>query len=185
MILFYLTVCLSMIDANTVSLVRDIVAIFGVVAGFTYYVITVRNAQKARSIQLVTQITNLTSEENQKTGFLLHTLQFDGYDDFQEKYGPITNPDIFGKCYSMWTGLNTMGYYLKEGIIDITQLVGALGGQPGPVTMWYKYEDIIRESRKSIPAPELFDSWEYLVGKLEKYYKKKGMPLVNPFESDS
>ena len=59
-----------MITPTTVSMIRDIVAIFGVIAGFTYYVMTVRNAEKARKIQLVTQISNLTSEENQKRGMI-------------------------------------------------------------------------------------------------------------------
>jgi hypothetical protein len=34
------------------SVVRDLVAIFGVIAGFSYYVLTVRNAQRNQQHQL-------------------------------------------------------------------------------------------------------------------------------------
>jgi hypothetical protein len=38
-----------------ISMVRDLVAIFGVLAGFTYYVLTVRNSQKMQKMQLETR----------------------------------------------------------------------------------------------------------------------------------
>jgi hypothetical protein len=37
------------------SVVRDLVAIFGVIAGFIYYVLTVRDNQKNQQMQLETR----------------------------------------------------------------------------------------------------------------------------------
>jgi len=37
-----------MVDLAMLQVVRDLVAIFGVIAGFSYYVMTVRNVNKAR-----------------------------------------------------------------------------------------------------------------------------------------
>ena len=37
------------------SVIRDLVAIFGVIAGFSYYVLTVRNAQRNQQHQLETR----------------------------------------------------------------------------------------------------------------------------------
>ena len=34
------------------SVIRDLVAIFGVIAGFTYYVLSVRNANRSRQTQI-------------------------------------------------------------------------------------------------------------------------------------
>ena len=45
-----------MVDLAMLQVVRDLVAIFGVIAGFVYYVLTVGNAQKTRRTQLFTQI---------------------------------------------------------------------------------------------------------------------------------
>ena len=44
-----------MIDPTTVSMIRDLVAIFGVIAGFTYYVLTVKNTRKNQQLQLETR----------------------------------------------------------------------------------------------------------------------------------
>ena len=48
-----------MIDLTTLSMIRDIVTIFGVIAGFSYYVMTVRNSTKARKTQLLMQLRSL------------------------------------------------------------------------------------------------------------------------------
>jgi len=44
-----------MINPTTVSMIRDIVTIFGVIAGFSYYVLTVRNAQRNQALSLKAQ----------------------------------------------------------------------------------------------------------------------------------
>lgn len=41
-----------MVDLTMLQVVRDLVAIFGVIAGFSYYVLTVRNAQRTRELAL-------------------------------------------------------------------------------------------------------------------------------------
>ena len=42
-----------------ISMVRDLVAIFGVIAGFSYYVLVVRNAQRTREMSLEAQKTQI------------------------------------------------------------------------------------------------------------------------------
>jgi len=49
-----------MIDPVTLQMVRDVVAIFGVIAGFTYYVLTVRNSQRMQKMQLETRQAQLS-----------------------------------------------------------------------------------------------------------------------------
>ena len=44
-----------MVDPVTLQMVRDVVAIFGVIAGFTYYVLTVRSSQRTQRQQLETR----------------------------------------------------------------------------------------------------------------------------------
>jgi len=43
------------VDPVTLQMVRDVVAIFGVIAGFTYYVLTVRSSQRTQRQQLETR----------------------------------------------------------------------------------------------------------------------------------
>jgi hypothetical protein len=42
-----------MVDLALLQVVRDLVAVFGVIGGFTYYFITVRNQNKNRKAQLL------------------------------------------------------------------------------------------------------------------------------------
>lgn len=84
------------------SMMRDIVAIFGVIAGFTYYVITVRNAQKTRELTLKAQehtletretqlfmsiFNKFTSREFTKAFERILSWEFTGEKEFHEKYG--------------------------------------------------------------------------------------------------
>ena len=47
-----------MVDPVTLQMVRDVVAIFGVIAGFTYYMMVVRNAGISRKTQVVLDLRN-------------------------------------------------------------------------------------------------------------------------------
>jgi hypothetical protein len=84
-----------MINPLTVSMIRDIIAIFGVLAGFTYYVLTVRNTRvnqqqqlETRQAQLFMQIfQEFSSVENFKVLNEVMAMEWDDYDDFMSKYG--------------------------------------------------------------------------------------------------
>ena len=47
-----------MIELSTLQAIREIVTIVGVIAGLTYYILTVQNANKARKIQLTLRLTD-------------------------------------------------------------------------------------------------------------------------------
>lgn len=92
-----------MIDPVSLQRLRDIVTIFGVLAGLTYYIMTVRNSNKARQIQLISQFSGSTSEEIQKKGIQLIALEWSDYDDFERKYGSDLDPDNFAMRYATWS----------------------------------------------------------------------------------
>jgi len=54
--------------------IRDLVAIFGVIAGFSYYVLTVRNANKARWKDVLLQRIN-TLDDDFYTKWRTHSLR--------------------------------------------------------------------------------------------------------------
>ncbi len=75
-----------MIDPVSLQMVRDIVAIFGVIAGLTYYFLTVRNANKARKTQLVMQLRNdIQSRENNIEISKLYLMEWDSFEDFRAR----------------------------------------------------------------------------------------------------
>jgi hypothetical protein len=65
-----------MVDLVMLQVMRDLVAIFGVIAGFSYYVMVVRNANKSRRTQVVLNLrSTLFSEEMNRNNIELLSMQ--------------------------------------------------------------------------------------------------------------
>ncbi len=75
---------------------RDIVAIFGVIAGLSYYILTIRNANKVRKTQTLMQLREqlLTKEWLDDYTELLEA-EYSDYDDFLRKYDSSVNWDNY------------------------------------------------------------------------------------------
>ena len=159
---------------------REIVTIVGVIAGLSYYVMTVRNQNKARQIQLIAQLADSTSAEAQKRAYPLLSYQWEDYDDFERKYGSDVDLEGYAVRYGVWSMMNRTGFLLKEGLISMDMLVGSLGGQLGAMWQWRKFEPIIRKQREIYKMPLLFQWWEYLAGEFERYYEERGYTDLMP-----
>ena len=89
------------------SVIRDLVAIFGVIAGFSYYVLTVRANQRNQKQQLearrLEMFMRLHQSKYDQKGleniFMLMNLEWDDIDDYMQKYGGITGHSEGSFCY--------------------------------------------------------------------------------------
>ena len=169
-----------MIELSTLQAVREIVTIVGVVAGLSYYILTVKNQNRTRQIQLLSQFSKSTSEEVQKRSIELIALEWSDYDDFERKYGSDNNPDNYGIRYAAWSGFNQLGYLLKQGLIKIEQFQGIYAGAGGPMWMWHKFGSIIKEQRRRYNLPFLFVWFEYLANELIKDLERRGHTNLIP-----
>lgn len=89
------------------AVLRDTVAILGVFAGLTYYVIIVRNAQKARRTDTFMRLYQSSySPETHRNFWELMRLEWDDFGDFMTRYGFATNPEIATRGTSL--GRNMM-----------------------------------------------------------------------------
>jgi len=67
------------------SVTRDLVAIFGVIAGFSYYVLTVRNQNRTRQAQLFMQMYNRWNTLELRTQFdIVMNADWNDYEGFIE-----------------------------------------------------------------------------------------------------
>jgi len=154
------------------SVIRDFVAIFGVIAGFSYYVLTVRNSRKAHELQVfMTILDGLNSEDKQRSWAELLNSEVSSYEDFLQKYDSAVNPEYYGKRASVWSYYNSIGYLMMKGRISIETVYDLLG-LPA-VLQWNKWGDIILEVRKRQGLPQYFKGFEYLVTELKKYQEEK------------
>ena len=117
-----------MITPTTVSMIRDIVAIFGVIAGFTYYVITIRNQNQTRKAQmLITLQKDFCDYDMAKRAYEIWRWDWEDYDDFVSKYGGLNNPEEGAKYYTDWYWYNNIGLMLKSGLLDVNMLYNLNG----------------------------------------------------------
>lgn len=86
-----------MIDLPILQVVRDFVAIFGVIAGLTYYVMTVRNQNRTRQAQLFMPIYSRFQEKDfmRQYSDITNIWDWKDFNDFSEKYGPTNNPEAY------------------------------------------------------------------------------------------
>ena len=149
------------------SVIRDLIAIFGVIAGFSYYVLTVRATRKNSRVQLVSQLSrNVGTENGVKHHFMLLNMDWENYEDFEKKYGSDTNLESVSMRYSNWNTYNDLGYMLRKGMVDSEDLYNISGTGIGVIYQWAKWGSIIREQRRRYNGSAWMKDIEYLAGEM-------------------
>ena len=159
------------------SVVRDLVAIFGVIAGFSYYVITVRNQRKARQAQLLTGLyETYRSPEFRKMQIEVLRMDCENFDEFDEKYGPEADLESYSKWQSVLAFFNGIGVLLKNDMIDINLVDELLSNMI--FATWDRTGSIIKEwreiARDLYPRPSrssyypYYHGFEYVYEELKK-----------------
>jgi len=156
-----------------------VVSILALAASITYYSMTIRNQTKTIRLELIKDIWDWISEEDQYKKFMqLMTMTWTSYEDFQDKYGGFTKPDDYAMRWSVWSKLNGLGYMVKEGAVDVESVYDHSASRV--IWMWQKFESIIRADRERLGSGYLFKWWEYLAGELVKEAEKRGELLIMP-----
>ena len=158
-------------------MVRDIIAILGVVGGFTYYVMTVRHQNQSRGAQLFTEMYRDFKAINVQDAFhdIISVWQWDSYEDFQEKYGSEKNWKEFQKyvlIYSIYEGLGVLVY---RNLIDITMIEQFMRSYV--VRFWEKIGPIMKETRVRNNAPLVAEWTEYLYEEINQIKSKPAYTL--------
>jgi len=159
------------------SVIRDLVAIFGVIAGLSYYVLTVRNNQRNQQLQLETRqaqlfmpIYNKFSELDQmKLMNRLWSIKWIDYDDFVEKYGEPFSEEADTEVYaSIWSACNYyegIGVLVKRGLIESSLVDDLISGSI--IRTWEEFGTIILEIRVRNNYPQMYEWFEYLYNEVK------------------
>jgi hypothetical protein len=172
----------------TYQMVLSTLQTAGLLVGIFYYVMTLRNAEKARELTLQSQ---KHAEETRKIQLLLDInkdieglgsglqynvimdMKWDSYDDFVSKYGYENNPDSYRKRMRIWRNMHKNGLLVRDGLIDVRTIFDYTSG--GSLYMWRKFKDIIEEIRRLYHLPDYLIGLEYLAGEIEKYRLSQGL----------
>lgn len=150
-------------------MIRDVVTIFGVIGGFTYYVMNLMEARRNRRITLTTTLMQhfMTSEASRDTADLF-SMEWSDLDDYHSKYDHRVNPDNFAKRIAVWRLLDSIGLLYRKGLLDLETInSGSTGIIP---SLWRKFEPVIEMYRETDFHGSTWENWEYLAGKLHEAY---------------
>jgi hypothetical protein len=161
---------------SELTILRDVVTIVGVIVGFTYYVINVRNAQRIQQ-QLETrqlQLYHATIQDSHNKPWMLAYIdvmygqEWADFEEFWRKYGPHTNPDAYTNFMMVAELMTEMGVFLEQNAIDPILLYK----HNGPVAMriWEKIEPVVRRLRQQnirlstvwMPFERLYQTYQNL-----------------------
>jgi len=94
--------------------------------GVFYHIMTLRNAQrtreqslKAQELQVFLQIYNRMGVNLSKAYFTILGWEWDGFDDFMDKYGEIKNPEVWTSNASLLHNFyQPIGLLVRQKMID-------------------------------------------------------------------
>jgi hypothetical protein len=155
----------------------------GIIVGVAYYILNIHNNQKNQQLQLETRQTQIfmqiyqqiNTEEVYKSWAELVNVGKIDYEDYLKKYDSTVNPDHFAKRAQIWYSYNTIGELLRQGIIEL-DLLNRLSLGPMVITMWERWEHIIRKTRERERGPDLWEGFEYLYNEVKNYRDREGYP---------
>ena len=168
------------------SIIRDCIAIFGVLAGFSYYVLTVRANQRTmkqtletRQISLIDNIvTRSMGEQGFRNMFELLRYEWEDFEDFERKYGSENNVEATAKRFAVWQDYNLIGLMLRKGLVEANDLFDM--GVQGVIFLWEKYKPIIEEERKRYLGNNFLRDFEYLAGEMLKIVQERDSTYMIP-----
>jgi hypothetical protein len=160
-----------------ISLIRDLVTIFGVIAGFTYYALTVRHQNQSRGAQLFLEMYRDFKAVEVQDAFndIIFNWEWDSYEDFLEKYGRIKNWEEWRKYILIYTIYEGLGVLIYRNIIDVTMIEQLMRSYV--VRFWEKMRPIIYETRERYGLSLMAEWTEYLYEELMKIESKPAYTL--------
>jgi len=185
-----------------ISLIRDLVAIAGVLIALTYYILTLRNQKRTRQAQLLMGLyESYRSPESRRRSMDIQLWEWETSDEFFDRYSYVVNPDAWADWEAKASFFHGVGVLLKEGMIDIELLDRLLTNsvnrhwnvlRMGQVLVeWRKRMTFERGDRDYWVDPELgedffteirdstFHGFDYLYYELVKYRKQHPITITH------
>jgi hypothetical protein len=170
-----------MVDLAEIQAAYYMVAATGVLVAAIYYIINLRYNMKAREMEICRIFTSdYTSDQGMQRYAIAMNLEWKDYEDFMEKYGN-SNPEMFGKWYSLFFVWETMGYLVKRKIAK-TETLYALGAW-GCIRVWEKYKDIIESHRSITMGLDYMSNFEFLADEMLKIKTRNDASFKDKLET--
>ena len=138
--------------------------LLSVPVGVFYHILTLRNQNISRQIQIIKGAKILGEDPVWK----IYTYDTSNLEDFVSNlYKP--DSEIRRPYYDYFNSLEELGMYLREGVLNIRYVYLLAGGSI--IANWEKYEEINMHLRSQLGS-RFFTEAEYLYKKLKEYVKE-------------
>ena len=134
---------------------------------------TLRNQSKTRKTQLFMEVYNKFNDtvEHTQENLAFSYLEFDGYDDFMEKYSRDVNPRMYARLYHTMMFYEGIGLLVKRGLIDVEMVEDFMSGVI--MGFWGKYGPILKEIAVRMDYPTFGEYTEYLYKQIRPIYERQ------------
>jgi hypothetical protein len=156
----------------TYQMVLSTLQTLSIIVGITYYLMILNNQQKNQKLTLETRrasfLTQMSldiySTESLSQFYELISWEWETLEEYNTKYRTREAVTLWMR---MFLRFDLVGRLLREGIIDPIAAVQLIGS--GSISLWKKFEDIIRDERKRMGSDWMAD-FEYLASEVTKIY---------------
>jgi hypothetical protein len=163
-----------MVDIQTISIA---IASASVTLAVIYYIFQIRHQSRVRQTDLVTRLYSaFLSQELMDVFMKFSSLEFNDYEDYVERYGPILSVGKHGLEFNDTPELrsllfidnffNQVGCLLYKKLIDADLIKDVFSYRVE--FFWKKAEPLIKGCRKDSNQPEMGKWFEYLYNEMKK-----------------
>jgi len=150
-----------------------------IVIGIFYYLFNMRNAQRTQNIQHETRQLQLYLNMAQAWGKewldsyidVIYNQEWDDFDDFMRKYGPISNPEAYRHCMTLGNWGQEAGILFEQQAMD-PEIMWRHDGE-NITRIWEKLEPLVMEFRKRQNHPMFWESFENYYNELKKITEER------------
>jgi len=159
----------------------------GIIVGVAYYIMNIQNNRKNQELALNNQELQLETRQSQlfmqvytqslskefiKQWYAVKDFEYQGQEDFKERYSIDNNPEFYYSFVSIGNYIDGLGVLVKRGIMDITLVNDMMGSYAA--WWWRIVEPYIMDTRINSNAPDFLVAAEYLINEMIKAKKEGG-----------
>lgn len=152
----------------TYQMVLSTIQTVGLLVGISYYILSLRNQNRARKTQLYLQMINKFSEPDYLEALgKLNDLEWSTAEDFIEDWRAPEGRMTIRTLGNWYEGL---GVLVKENLLDMRVVALLVTGLV--IQFWDKFIPVIDEVREALEWPRFYIEAEYLYDQLKSYIKE-------------
>ena len=152
----------------TYQMVLSTLQTAGLLVGISYYILSLRNQNRARKTQLYLQLVNKFSQSDYiEAQGKFNDLEWSTAEDLIEDFRNLEGRKTIATLGNWYEGL---GVLVRENLLDIRVVSLLLTGLV--IQFWEKFIPVIDGAREAWESPRVFIEAEYLYNQLKKYIKE-------------